>query len=75
MEKAPRFLIRVSGSDRLETASTHCQAWCRSLELFRPGLTVSCLDSEARHWAEEVAAARRAREEGVEPNLVDPPAQ
>ena len=69
MAKAPRFVIRVSGSDRLETASTHCEAWSRSLELFRPGLTVSCLDGEARRWAEEKLAAQRAREEGTEPTL------
>jgi hypothetical protein len=70
MSRAPRFVIRVSGQDQVETASTHWEAWCRSLELFRPGLTVSCLDSEARHWAEaEAVAGERAGEEGTEPTL------
>ena len=61
MAKAPRFVIRVSDSDRLETAWTHCEAWCRSLELFRPGVTVSCVDTEAGRQVEEQSAAEETR--------------
>ncbi len=60
MARAPRFIIRVSGSDQLETAWTHCEAWCRALELHRSGLCVSCVDTWARHMLEEQMAAEQA---------------
>jgi len=62
MEKTDRFIIEVSDGRR-ETASTPCEAWRRGLELFRPGLRVTCTDTEARHRAaEEQSAAERSRE-------------
>lgn len=46
MARAPRFIIRVSDSSRPETAWTHSKAWLRSLQLYRPGLIISCLDTD-----------------------------
>ena len=62
MSRPPRFIITVAGSDCVESAWTHCEAWCRCLELFGPGVTVSCADTEARRrLEEEQLVAQRAR--------------
>lgn len=61
MSRPPRFIIKVSGSENLESALTHCEAWCRCLQLFRSGVTVTCTDTEIRRTLEEEQlAARRA---------------
>ncbi len=62
MEKLSRFILEVSDGRR-ETASTHSEAWCRMLELWRPGVRVVCADTEARQRAtDEHPAAERAQE-------------
>ncbi len=67
MSRPPRFIIKVSGSENLESALTHCEAWCRCLQLFRRGVTVTCTDTEIRRTLEEEQLAARRAALGPEP--------
>ena len=65
MAKAPRFIIRVSDGDQLETAWTHYEAWFRSLQLYRPGVTVSCVDTDPPRQLDEPQLVAQHKQEGI----------
>lgn len=64
MAKVGRFIIQTSDGQIL-TSFTHCQAWEQTLELWKPGLTVTCTDTQPHLATEErLAAAEQVREKG-----------
>lgn len=67
MAKAPRFIIRVSDGDQLETAWTHYEAWLRSLQLYRPGVTVTCVDTDPPRQLDEPQLLTEHKQEEIAP--------